>query len=72
MEVISVVASIAGLLSLSGQVVGGLVKLNHFIQEYRGLENRTESLIKEAELLAKSLLARLDFLDRLGRDVSTH
>ncbi|KAL2872958.1 hypothetical protein SGCOL_011905 [Colletotrichum sp. CLE4] len=66
MEAVSAAASVAGLLSVAGHVLNGLVKLNAFIQDFREANARAQRLTAEADLLSqtlidfKSLLKKLD------------
>ncbi|KAK2046434.1 hypothetical protein LZ31DRAFT_629912 [Colletotrichum somersetense] len=55
MEAVSAAASIAGLLSVTGHVISGLVKLNDFVQSARELRIRTESLEAKVGLLSGTL-----------------
>ncbi|KAF6812249.1 hypothetical protein CSOJ01_05238 [Colletotrichum sojae] len=65
MEAFSAAASVAGLLSLSGQILGGLFKLGQHIQDVRELGDRTENFGKETELLMKTVTELESILRRL-------
>ncbi|EXF79572.1 hypothetical protein CFIO01_03689 [Colletotrichum fioriniae PJ7] len=55
MEAVSAAASVAGLLSVAGHVLNGLVKLNAFIQDMKEADGRAQRLTTEARLLTKTL-----------------
>ncbi|KAK1635016.1 hypothetical protein BDP81DRAFT_395490 [Colletotrichum phormii] len=55
MEAVSAAASIAGLLSIAGHVVNGLIKLNDFVQAAKEMDIRTESLNAKVGLLSETL-----------------
>ncbi|KAK1475350.1 hypothetical protein CABS01_03627 [Colletotrichum abscissum] len=55
MEAVSAAASIAGLLSVAGHVVNGLIKLNGFVQAAKDMDIRTESLNAKVGLLSETL-----------------
>lgn len=55
MEAVSAAASIAGLLSVAGHVVNGVVKLNAIVQDMKDIDDRAKSLGKEVELLTRTL-----------------
>ncbi|KXH38446.1 hypothetical protein CNYM01_09582 [Colletotrichum nymphaeae SA-01] len=55
MEAVSAAASIAGLLSVAGHVVNGLIKLNGFVQAAKEMDIRTESLNTKVGLLSETL-----------------
>lgn len=65
-------ASVAGLLSLSGQILGGLFKLGQHIQDVRELGDRTETVGKETELLVKTVTELESILQRLEGGIAKH
>ncbi|KAF6833017.1 hypothetical protein CPLU01_05813 [Colletotrichum plurivorum] len=74
MEAFGAAASVAGLLSLSGQILGGLFKLGQHIQDVRELGDRTETVGKETELLVKTVTELEAILRRLegGEIIAKH
>ncbi|KAI3549407.1 hypothetical protein CSPX01_02515 [Colletotrichum filicis] len=55
MEAVSAAASIAGLLSVAGHVVSGLIKLNDFVLAAKEMDIGTESLNAKVGLLSETL-----------------
>ncbi|KAF6830249.1 hypothetical protein CMUS01_07830 [Colletotrichum musicola] len=74
MEAFGAAASVAGLPSLSGQILGGLFKLGQHIQDVRELGDRSESVGKETELLVKTVTELESILRRLegGQIIAKH
>ncbi|KZL80000.1 hypothetical protein CI238_07291 [Colletotrichum incanum] len=71
MEAVSAAASIAGLLSVTGHVINGIVKLNDFIQTAQELEIRTESVSTKVELLSGTLAELEAMLQNLEKTPAT-
>ncbi|OHE92842.1 hypothetical protein CORC01_11848 [Colletotrichum orchidophilum] len=65
MEAVSAAASVAGLLSVAGHVLSGLVKLNAFIQDVKEADARAQRLTTEAGLLSKTLIDFQSLLNTL-------
>ncbi|KAF4778351.1 hypothetical protein HER10_EVM0003480 [Colletotrichum scovillei] len=73
MEAVSAAASVAGLLSVAGHVLNGLVKLNGFIQDLKEADERAQRLTAEAHLLSQTLLdfkSLLNTLDEKALDAN--
>ncbi|KAK1473918.1 hypothetical protein CCUS01_05508 [Colletotrichum cuscutae] len=65
MEAVSAAASVAGLLSVAGHVLNGLVKLNAFIQDLKEADARAQRLTAEAHLLSQTLIDFKSLLNKL-------
>lgn len=73
MEAVSAAASVAGLLSVAGHVINGLVKLNAFIQDFKEADARAQRLTLEAQLLSQTIIdfkSLLNTLDEKALDES--
>ncbi|KAK0372455.1 hypothetical protein CLIM01_10197 [Colletotrichum limetticola] len=73
MEAVSAAASVAGLLSVAGHVINGLVKLNAFIQDLKEADARAQRLTLEAQLLSQTIIdfkSLLNTLDEKALDES--
>ncbi|EXF79573.1 hypothetical protein CFIO01_03690 [Colletotrichum fioriniae PJ7] len=71
MEAVSAAASIAGLLSVAGHVVNGLIKLNGFVQAAKEMDIRTESLNAKVGLLSETLEDVKALLHAYERNISS-
>ncbi|KAF4816655.1 hypothetical protein CGCSCA5_v006368 [Colletotrichum siamense] len=60
-----VAASVVGLLSFTGQILNGLVKLNDFIQDHKETDSRTANAILETGLLISTITELKSLLQRL-------
>ncbi|KAI3549409.1 hypothetical protein CTAM01_02663 [Colletotrichum tamarilloi] len=69
MEAVSAAASIAGLLSVAGHVLTGLVKLNAFIQDVKEAGARAQRLTKEAVVFSTILIDFNSLLNTLDEKV---
>ncbi|KAK1447520.1 hypothetical protein CMEL01_09359 [Colletotrichum melonis] len=69
MEAVSAAASIAGLLSVAGHVLTGLVKLNAFIQDAKEAGTRAQRLTKETDIFCTTLVDFNSLLNTLDEKV---
>lgn len=70
-ESMEVAASVVGLLSFSGQILNGLVKLSEFIQDHREADSRAENALRETQLLTSTVTKLRDILQNLRDSSST-